>query len=64
MICDCTYVTSFIFKPAHDKTSNKTCGNSKDSDQPVHLPNMATVVVYPSLDGSEAFKGTYDQQRL
>ena len=26
-----------IFEPAHDKTYNKTCVTSKDSDQPVHL---------------------------
>ena len=30
----------FTNKPAHDKTYNKTCVTSKDSDQPVHSPSM------------------------
>ena len=32
---------SFAYKPAHDKTSHKTCVTSKGSDQPVHPPSMA-----------------------
>ena len=27
---------SFPFEPAHDKTNNKTCATSEDSDQPAH----------------------------
>ena len=38
-------------EPAHNKTNNKTCVTSKDSDQTVHLPSMAMVLVYPSLGG-------------
>ena len=30
---------------------------SKDSDQPVHPPSMARVLVYPSLDSLEAVEG-------
>ena len=30
--------------PAHDKTHNKTCVPSKDSDQPVHSPSKARVL--------------------
>ena len=29
--------------PAHDKTYDKTCATSKDSDQPVHLRNLIRV---------------------
>ena len=50
--------------PAHDKTYNKTCVTSKDSDQPVHPPSMAKIFVYPSLDRLEAVEGTCNQQRL
>ena len=37
---------------------------SKDADQPVHLPSLATVFVYFSLDSPEAVEGTCSQQRL
>ena len=50
----------------HDKTYN-TCTtyvNSKDSDQPVHPPSAARILVYPSLDRLGAVEGTYDQRRL
>ena len=30
---------------------------SKDSDQPVHPPSMARVLVHPSLDSLEAVEG-------
>ena len=36
------------YEQAHDKTYNKTCVTSKDSDQPVQPPSMATNLVYPS----------------
>ena len=39
-----------IFKPVINKTYNKNSVSSKDSDHPVHLPSMARVLVYPSLD--------------
>ena len=42
------------YKTVHDKTYNKTCATSKDSDQPVHLPGMARIFVYPSLDSPKA----------
>ena len=38
---------------AHDKTYNKTCETSKDSDQPVHLLSLAKVLIYLSLDSLE-----------
>ena len=50
-----------INEPAHDKIYNKTCVNSKDSDQPVHPPSMARFLVYPSLDGLETVEGTCGQ---
>ena len=34
---------------------------SKDSDQPVHPPSMARVLVHPSLDSLEAVEGPWDQ---
>ena len=43
-----------IYEPAHDNTYSKACVTSKDSDQPVHLPSVARVLVYPSLDSLEA----------
>ena len=49
---------SFLFDPAHDKTYKKTCVTSKDSVQPVHAPSMSRVLIYPSLDSSEAIEGT------
>ena len=39
--------------PALNQTYNKICVTSKDSDQPVHPPSMARVLVYPSLDNRE-----------
>ena len=45
------------YDPAHDKTYNKTCVTSKDSDQPVHLPNMTWGLFYPSLDSLESVEG-------
>ena len=53
-----------IFKPAYDKTYNEICVTSKDSDQPVHPPSMARVLVHPSMDSPEAVEGTCDQWRL
>ena len=50
--------------PAQDKTYNKTCMTSKDSDQPVHPPSMAKVLIYLSLASLEAVEGRCDQQRL
>ena len=54
----------FVKEPAHDKTYNKTCVTSKDSDQPVHPPSMARVPVYPTLESLELVEGTCDQRRL
>ena len=31
------------YEPAHDKTYNKTCVTSKNSDQPVHLCSLIRV---------------------
>ena len=33
-----------LFEPAHDKTYNKTCPTSEDSDHPAHLRSMIRVV--------------------
>ena len=49
---------------AHNKTYNKTCVTSNDSDQPMHPLGMARVLVHPSLDSHEAVKSTCDQRRL
>ena len=35
------------YEPAHDKTYNKTCVTSKNSDQPVRPPSMPRVLIYP-----------------
>ena len=51
-------------EPEHGKTYNKTCVTSKDSNQPVHPPSMARVLVHHSLDCPEAVEGTCDQRRL
>ena len=40
---------------------NKTCVTSKDSDQPVHPPSMAWILVCPFLDSAEAVEGTCDK---
>ena len=45
-------------EPAHDKTNNKSCVTSKDTDQPVHTPSMARVLIHPSLDSLDAVEGT------
>ena len=37
---------------------------SKDSDQPVHPPRIAMVLVHPSLCSPEAVEGICDQRRL
>ena len=57
-------ITQMIFEPAHDKTNNTICVNSKDSDQPVHSPSMARVLLYTSFNIQEAVEGTFDQQML
>ena len=38
--------------------SNKKGTTLKDSNQPVHPPSMAWVLIYPSLDSPEAVEGT------
>ena len=53
-----------INQPKQDKTYNKTCVTSKDSDQPVHPPSMARILISPSLDSMEAVEGTCYQRRL
>ena len=53
-----------VYEPAHDKTYKKTCVNSEYSDQPVHPPSMARVLVHPSLDSPETVEGTCDQRKL
>ena len=37
---------------------------SKDSDQPIHSPNMTRVLVHPSQDSLEAVEEACNQQRL
>ena len=46
-------VLNNIYEPAHDKTYNKTCVTSKDSDQPVHPSSMARVLVHPCKDSGQ-----------
>ena len=53
-----------INEPAQDKTYNKICATSKDSDQPVHQPSMARILIYPYLDSLVAVEGTCKQGRL
>ena len=48
----------------HHKTYNKTCVTSKNSDQPVHPPSMARVLIYSIFNSLEAVEGTCHQQRL
>ena len=50
-----------LFEPVHDKSFNKTCVTSKDSDQPVHLSSLAGVVIFPSLESPKAVEGTCHQ---
>ena len=38
-----------------------TCVTSKDSDQPVHPPSVARILVCPFFDRLEAVEGTCDQ---
>ena len=45
-------------EPAHDKTYNLTCLNSKDSDQPVHPLGVTRVLIYLSFDSPEAIEDT------
>ena len=52
-------VVPTTYEPRHDKTYNKTYVTSKDSDQPVHPPSMAKVLVYPPLESQEAVEGTH-----
>ena len=35
-------------EPVHDKTYNKTCVTSKNTEQPVQLPSTDLILVYPS----------------
>ena len=51
-------------EPAHDKTYNKTCVTSKDSNQPVRPPDVARFLLYSSLNSLEAVEGTCEQRRL
>ena len=46
----------------YDKTYNKTCVTSKDSDQSVHPPSMAMVLMFSSLNSLEAVESTCDQR--
>ena len=50
-----------LYEPAH---YNKTFVTSKDSDQSVHPPSMARVLVYSILDSLKAEEGTCNQRRL
>ena len=63
LICCYGYIF-FLLEPVHDKTYNKTCVTSKNSDSPVHPPSMTRVLIHPSLDSQEAVEGSCDQQRL
>ena len=51
------------YEPMCNKTYNKTCVTSKDSNQPVHPLSMPMGLFYPSLDSLEAIAGTDDQRR-
>ena len=59
-----TLTYTIRFEPAHDKTYNKTCMSSKDSDHPVHQFSMVRAVVYPSLNSLEAVERTCGQRWL
>ena len=50
--------------PAKNNNNNKTCWTSKDSNQDVHSPSMARVLVYPYLDSPDAVEDICDQRRL
>ena len=47
----------WVNEPAHDNPYNKTSVTSKDSDEPVHSPNMERVLVYSPLNNLEAVEG-------
>ena len=57
------YCIIYLYEPAQEKTYNKICVTSKDSDQPVHPPSM-TILIYPSLGGPDTIEGTCDQRRF
>ena len=40
---DPSYVLHYNIEPAHNKTYNKTCATSEDSDQPAHLRSLIEV---------------------
>ena len=63
LLC-CGYLKECNSQPAHDKTYNKTCVTGKDSDQPVHPPSMARVLIYPTLESPETTDGTCNQRSL
>ena len=52
---------SHTYMPAQDKTNNKTCVASNDTDQPVHPPITAKVLAYPSLDSLVATEDTISE---
>ena len=52
----------FLYETAHDKTYNKTCVTSKDSDQPVHSPSKAIILSHSSFDSLEVAEGTCNQR--
>ena len=54
-------VSRFIYL---SQRTTKPCETSKDSDQPVHPPSMARVLVHHSLDSLEAVESTCDKRRL
>ena len=51
------------YEQAHDKTYNKACVTSKDSDQSVNIQYGNGSLVF-SIDIPEAVEGTCDQRRL
>ena len=53
-----------LYEAADNKTYNKICMTSRDTDQPVRPLSTARVFIYPSLDSPEAVEGTCDQQSL
>ena len=63
-LCNFQTLVSCLPEPVHDKIYNKTCQPSKDSNKPVHSPNMAGVLDYLSLDSLEAVEGTRGQRKL
>ena len=51
------------YVPVHDKTSNKTCASSEDSDQPIHT-QYDKDHAYPTLNSPETIEDPCDQRRL